>query len=567
MPTRPRRRIMTAVAIVGLLCALESAGRADPPPGPDDVQAVADKIDARIAAQWGKAGVVPGDPTDDAEFLRRVSLHLSGCIPPVSVARTFLDDRAPDKRRRYVEELLDEAGYVVNFSRFWRHVMIPAPEATEFRSNVYAVLFETWLRTNLSSNMAYDELARQVIRAGGDGALSTPARPGIARIAPTGEPSAIAFVLSRKSAPEEVASATARVFLGIRVECAQCHDHPFDHWKREEFWSFAAFFGGLVRQPGENFSLQISETPNKRELTIPNTAQVVQARYLGGSEPAWKTGERPRTVLSEWVASADNPYFARTAVNRIWDHLFGVGLVDPVDDFNEENIPSHPELLDELSAEFIRHGFDLKFLLQVIVSSKTYQLSSRRTHESQDDLRLFARMAAQGLTPAQIYDSLQQATGRSQDFVAGEQRFAINGYIGGEREFEEAFGLDSQAAARREATILQSLLMMNGASIAQATSLSGTASRSPYVAGPNAQRIPTQVVPSPGHTLLAVTEAPFLDLPARIETLYLATLTRKPSSDELRRVREYMESGKTEKEALADVFWALLNTTEFLLNH
>lgn len=554
--------------LIGMLATALYAGganvaRAQAPLPADDIQPVADKIDDFIAAQWAKAGAVPCSPADDAEFLRRVTLHISGCIPTVATARQFLEDTSPDKRRRYVEELLDDSGYIVNYSRFWRGVMLPEGDG-EFQSRLYPVLFEAWLRQQLNDNLPFDELARQVINTAG----STTVTPRPVRAANAGgEPTAAAFVVARKSVPEEVASATSRVFLGIRVECAQCHDHPFDHWKRDEFWSLAAFFSGLTPQQNGGFNLQISEIPNRREIKIPNTEQVVQARYLGGDAPVWTTDTKSRAALADWVTSAENPYFARTAVNRYWSNLFGVGLVDPVDDFNEDNVPSHPELLAYLAGEFTRHKFDLKFLIRAMTASKTYQLSSRRSHESQDDPQLFARMAVQGLTPAQILDSLVQASGRRRDFAQREQ-IRFNGVNLGESEFEETFAIDAQAAARREATILQSLLMMNGIVMAAATSSSDNRFLpQPEPNGVTVRRLVGQGSGSMGHTLLAVCDAPFLNLAGKIETLYLATLTRKPTDAELRRVQEYLQGGRSEKEALSDVYWALLNTTEFMLNH
>src|SRR5262249_47807301 len=195
---------------------------------------------------------------------------------------------------------------------------------------------------------------------------------------------------------EELAAGTVRVFLGVRIECAQCHDHPFAQWKRDQFWGQAAFFAG-VRRPANDtgdffIGTPLTELADRREITIPGTERVAQPVFLDGKEPQWKYRASARATLADWMTGKDNPFFARTAVNRLWAQLFGVGIVEPVDDFTEENKPSHPELLDELAHQLAEHGFDFKFLLRAITLSKTYQQSSIYPGASKPETRLFAYM-------------------------------------------------------------------------------------------------------------------------------------------------------------------------------
>jgi hypothetical protein len=532
---------LCAAVLLGLLAGWARAdGPAAESKAPaDEVRRVADHIDALIAKRWKEANAAPAEPASDAELIRRLYLHLDGGIPPVSRVREYLNDSSPDKHRRLVDQLLEGPGYVVHFTRYWRRVMLPETDS-DLQTRFLIPGFEGWLRDRLTENTSYDQIARQII----DVQLTQTNTSQRNDIQSLSNSSPLAFYQAKQVAPENLAASTSRIFLGIRIECAQCHDHPFDSWKRDQFWSLAAFFGGIVREGQPNVFGQVREIPDRREISIPDSDMVVQAGYLDGSEPQWRFRVGARKTLADWVASKDNPYFAKAAANRIWGHFFGRGIVEPVDDFSDANPPSHPELLNYLAQEFAVHEFDLKFLIRAITASKTYRLSSQRTHESQDDPELFARMNVQGLTPNQLYDSLAQATGARLSFQANNP--FLFGNQNEEGLFQETFDDGGTTLTNRETTILQALALMNGQLTANATNL--TQSR----------------------TLAAVVGAPFLDTEEKIEALYLAALSRKPSEKELSRLKAYVESGGPAKNsdlALADVFWALLNSSEFLLNH
>ncbi|QDU63217.1 hypothetical protein Pan216_40950 [Planctomycetes bacterium Pan216] len=491
-----------------------------------DAQRLSEEIDEHIASLWEETKAVPSEPADDAEFLRRVHLHVGGCIPSISEVRTFLADRSPGKRARVVEELLDGPGYVANFSLFWREVMLPEIDS-DFQFQRFRLGFELWLQEQLRENTSYDVLVRRILSSGS----ALPNQRAQGSFLPVSSPRA--FYQVKQGKPENLAAATARTFLGVRIECAQCHHHPFDNWKQDQFWSLAAFFGGSSTKDGE------------RKIAIPETKREVVALYLDGSAPEWSEQTDPRLTLADWVTSHENPYFARAAVNRLWGHFFGVGIVDPVDDFSDLHPPSHPEILDRLAEEFVAHDYDLKFLIRAITSSKTYQLSSRRTDPSQDDLRILARMPIQGLTADQIYDSLSQATGMRQAVLPRNVVF-FGGVDGRRTSFRAAFANASDAKTERESTILQALALMNGPFTTLATDLRNS------------------------QTLTAVIQSPFFTTKERIETLYLAALSREPRPDELSRLVTYVDQagpGTNRQAALADIFWALLNSSEFLLNH
>jgi hypothetical protein len=527
--------IPLALLLIGVHPALApGAGSAD------DVAILASLIDRRLAAGWEEAGVEPAPPASDTEFLRRVALDVAGRIPSVAEARAFLDDLAPqqEKRRALVDRLLMSPGYVNHFTDLWMKVLLPNLD-DELELQIYAPNFRAWLRRQLAENVPYDVMARAI--------LTTPVGEGrglsLLPFDAKARPSPLAFYASNDGKPENLAASTARVFLGVRLECAQCHDHPTASWKRDQFWSLAAFFSGIERRRETDCDLfQYREVPSRRELAISGGPRLVQARHLDGTRPAWSSAQgSARIMLADWVVARDNPYFARAVVNRVWSWFFGTGLVDPVDDMYEENPASHPELLDELAAALAAQRYDLKFLIRALTATRAYQLTSAGYAPGQDDPRLFARMPVRGMSPQQLYASFVQATGVRRE---GESLFVLDNSP--RRDFLEAFADQDGRPSERRTSITQALTLMNGRLSADATDLAR------------------------GGMLPAVADAFFLDTPAKVEVLYLATLARRPKAEELDRSVAYVERGGPTldpKKALADVLWSLINSAEFALNH
>lgn len=501
----------------------------------EDIQKLADRIDELIEKQWRENDVASASPSDDAEYLRRVWLDLAGKIPTAADTQDFLDDKSPDKRKKLVNELLNGPNYVMNSTNFWRKVLIPEAD-TNFNIRFMMPGFESWLRQRLAENKAYDDLVNEI--------LTTPVA-GVSPFQNGNNLTPVAFYQSKEIKPENLAAATSRMFLGIRIECAQCHDHPFDTWKQKDFWGYAAFFAAMQRQQrgGSGFLSQLQELFTRRTLKVPGTEEVVKATYLTGESPTIPGGSSARLTLAEWVTSKDNPYFAKSAANRVWGHLFGIGIVDPVDDFSDSNPPSHPELLDLLAKELAEHDFDMKFLVRAITASRTYQLTSAvRAKDDDTDPRLFSRMAVKGMTAEQLYDSLSQAAGTHETFdQAQRSRFGSTQ----RSRFIQQFTDSSSAPTERQTSVLQALSMMNGRLVSDATALESS------------------------RTLAGVIDFPGFTNERRIEVLFLATLNRRPRPDELDRFVKYVESSDSEKpeKALSDVFWTLLNSSEFSLNH
>lgn len=513
-----------AVAFVAVVTPLAGAAEPGTASEPIDADALAARIDAVLAARWAQSRVQPAATADDGEFLRRACLDLIGKIPTAAEAGDFLDDPRSDKREALVDRLLDSPAYITRATELWRQLLLPEAD-TEIQARALAGGFEAWLRRKVTEEASYDRIVRELLT------VKLNDRNSDAPVAARTDASPVAYYTAKEGKPENLASGVARVFLGVRLECAQCHNHPFSHWKREEFWGFAAFFAGVPQQADDAPAPSRTSAAPRRELTIPGTKKVVKAAYLDGSQPQWRPRADSREMLADWITTPENPYFARSAVNRVWARFFGIGLIEPVDDVDLEGEPELGALLDELAAQFRAHGYNLKYLIRAITATRAYGLSSV-SGPADSSRPMFAAMPVRGLSPGQFFDSLTQATGR--DRADARARFL------------ELFANREERSTEAQTSILQALTMMNGSHVASATS------------------------PDTGDVLGAIVKAPFLDARGRIETLYLATLTRRPNAEELALLARYVEQSKSADDrakALSDIFWALLNGPEFHLNH
>ena len=492
-----------------------------------DPRALAEKIDSRIDAKLVAAKIAPAAAASDAEFLRRAHLDITGRIPTSRDVHEFLDNRDPDKRAKLIDDLLETPQHAAHFAAIWRNALVPEtsaiPEARLFRSG-----FEAWLRQRFRTNTRYDVLVRELLSTPISGDADSPS----AALKKPDEANPLAFFAVKEAKPENLAATASRVFLGVQIECAQCHDHPFAKWTRDQFWNTAAFFSGIERH-GDGLFAPISEAANKREISPGMGKQPVPALFLDERKPEFGS-TNPRAVLAKWMTSPDNAYFAKAAVNRVWGRFFGRGLVDPVDDFRDDNPCTHPELLDDLAKGFVDSGFDLRFLVKSICRTKAYGRTSARSDPSQDDPRWFARAAVRGLSAEQLYDSLLRATG-----------FRDTGRGNSPRDQFLTRFAPTGKPSEPETSIPQALALMNGRFIADAVTLQSSS------------------------TLLAACETPGLGLNDRIELLYIAALGRKPTVKELDRMTKHVTDAdeKRQAERLGDVFWVLLNSAEFRLNH
>ena len=508
---------------------------------PKSVAETAGEIDRLFSKAWTSNHIEPAPAATDEEFVRRLYLDLAGRIPAASETREFLSSTSAAKRSELVEQLLDGPAFVRHFTIIWRNALIPQA-FNEPGTRALVPGFEAWLWKHFSEETPYDQIVRELITTPIDFGNN---QPGLLQSASS--PSA--FFIVRQLQPENLATGTSRAFLGVRLDCAQCHDHPFDKWKRDQFWNMAAFYSGFQQPDNADpdnpaMMMNVRENNSAHSIRVPSTGNVVTAKFLTGIEPEWTADAQPRKILADWVTARDNPWFAKMAVNRLWAQFLGQGIVQPVDDFSENNPPSHPDLLNLLSEQFIAHDYDLKFLVRTITSTRVYQTTSRQTHESQSDPRQFARAALRGLTPEQFFDSLAEAVGYYQPYRT-DNPFVIDEDTPRGR-YLELFRDEAESPLMKETTILQALAMMNGEFIDDATTLDKS------------------------QTLRAVADFPLMTNDEKLDTLFVAALSRQPTDSEQATFGKFITDGGTTgdaENAMADIFWALLNSSEFLLNH
>lgn len=519
------RLLALLVVVLGLALPAEAA-----PPAEAEMAA---RIDAHLVELWTRADVLPAPPAEDAEFLRRAWLDLCGIIPPLNDSDTlcgihgFLASVDPAKRIRLVERLLAKPSHATHFANVWKNVLLP--QDTDAQRLGGEAGFHAWLRSQFADNVSYDVLISNLVLAKGQATQPGPAL----------------FYTSLQLKPEELAASTSRVFLGTQIQCAQCHDHPFDHWKKADFWGYAAFFAQL-QQPTMGRTptpavLQVADS-NRGEVMVPGSQEAVTPRFLGGETSVDRSSKTRRERLVQWLTWPENPFVARAAVNRVWALLFGRGLVHPVDDLGAHNPCAHPELMQDLAEYFVRCGYDLNALVRTLTQTKAYQLSSRSPPGADDAPELFARMGIKSLTAEQLYDCLNEAMRRREAPAQPlSSPITIRASDITKQAFLARFRAPTQGVTEYEGGIPQALTLMNGASIRQATDLRQS-------------------------DLLLALEAPFFTSEKRVETLFLSALSRPPRDDEREKFVAYVERANN-GQALGDVLWALLNSAEFMLNH
>lgn len=525
------------------------------------------KIDESYQKLWQSKAIRPAPPASDEEFLRRVYLDLTGRIPTFQQAKQYLGSEDPNRRRKLIGDLLNSTEHAQYFARIWTLIFL-GQKKDRF---VDPPKFQAWLQDQFQQNTGWDQMTRSLITA--EGKLN--------------ENPELNWYAKQKLDASNLADNTSRIFLGIQLGCARCHNHPHDDWKLEDFYGMAAFYSGLererltsseriqfrqlkeertemkqqlkeiknsgadrasnyrkemkqkVEQDREMFKslLGISQTRSLTIITeIKGEKKVYPAKFLLTPETAHVSGNQ-REALAGWITSEENPFFAKAYVNRIWGLLMGRGFVEPVDDLGSSNTPSNPELLEFLANDFKSHKYDIKHLLSAILNSNTYQLSSLSKKDNAAEYCENAKVKM--LTADQLFNSMVIATSaekayqQSEDFQ--EKRDAVHRYY--------VFLFDNDESKSNEdifsGTIPQALFLMNG-------------------------KMSNEIV-------RRAFKMNFTDDGAepvkRVQTIFLSILSRKPTPSELEGVRTYVRTNENQTDAYEDLVWALFNSNEFLFNH
>jgi len=488
------------------------------------VRDVAKDIDRFITSDLIRNQQQPNPRLSDELFVRRVYLEIGGRIPRLAEIGDFVTSKDARKREKLIDKLLSSHDYVSHTYNYWADIL--RLQDHPINNNQIAQPYHEWIKDSIRTNMPYDEWVHTMLTAEG-------------RI---WENPAVGFAMRDSNMELDAVDNMVQVFLGTQIGCAQCHDHPFDDWKQEDFWGYAAFFARLPKNDnmvrGRNFRLT---DRMEGDVTLPETETVVLPKYPGGEASSQQDYGTRRQQLSIWMASPDNPYVARAAVNRIWSMLFGRGLVNPVDDLGPHNPASHPELLETLTNYFIDTQYDLRNLLRVLCSTDAYSRTSQVDPAAVPAPELFAAMAVKVQTAEQLYDSLSRCLSQSEQEYSPFPGVSMDGR---RQQFLTKMVSRSADATEYDRGLQQALKLMNGSETSEATDLERS-------------------------SLLTSLEAPFLSDTQRIEILYLATLTRFPTAAEIARAEEFIAADSTNegrRMARADVLWALLNSAEFTMN-
>jgi hypothetical protein len=483
-------------------------------------------VDQLINAKLKKLRVQPSELCSDAEFMRRVSLDICGIVPTPEQVQAFEADTAPDKRAKWIDELLERKEFVEIWLMKWSEMLqVRSTNTVSYKSTL---LYYDWLKEKIASNVPVNEMVIELLSAKG-GTFSNPATNF--------------FENERDNL--KISENVAQVFMGTRIQCAQCHNHPFDRWTMDDYYSFAAFFAQVARKQGDDPRERIIFSGGG-ETKHPVTQQVMQPKFLGGETPDVKGKDR-REVLAKWLASSDNPYFAKNLANVVWAHFFGKGIVDEVDDVRVSNPAVNQQLLDELGRMFTDYNYDFKSIVRDICNSRTYQLSTTTNATNATDETNFSHAMLRRIRAEVLLDVISQITNTKNKFKGlpvGSRAVQIaDGNTS--NYFLTTFGRSSRESVcscevKMEPNLSQALHLLNGETVHEKIKKGGLVKT-----WLDESKTPEQV----------------------IEQMYLRCFSRQPTESETQSLMESVNAAENKQEALEDVFWALLNAKEFVFNH
>jgi len=486
-------------------------------------------IDDLVYAKLKKLRITPSELCDDATFVRRTTLDITGTLPTPDELKKFLAEQSPAKREHLVESLLNRPEFADLWVMKFAELLQIRSRQDQFSQKAALAYFD-WLRDKMLANVPIDQIVRELLTANGSTLANPPAN-----------------YYQVTTDTLKVAENTAQAFMGMRIQCAQCHNHPFDRWTMNDYYSFANFFPQVGRKQGEDPREYIVYDRGEGDVRHLVTGKPLAPKFLGAAQPEIKKGESRRDVLAKWLASAENPWFAKNLANIVWAHFLGKGIIDPVDDVRISNPASNPELLDALGAKFTEYGYDFKKLVRDICNSRTYQLSTRANETNAGDDRNFAKASVRRLRAEVLLDCISQVT-ETKDKFAGIPKGAravqipdgnTTGY------FLTTFGRATRETVcscevKMEPNLSQALHLLNGTT-AEGKIKEGGVVKAMLKAGKKREEI--------------------------LDDLYLRALGRRPSDAERAKLTGFFGDPKTDEQVLNDLFWALLNAKEFVFNH
>ena len=497
----------------------------------------ANYVDTHINAKLKQMSILPSGTCTDDEFVRRAYLDCIGRLPTVEETKAFMADKATTKRDALIEKLADAPEFADFWALKWADILRSNRKTIQVKGS-YG--FQSWLRQHFQKNTPMDEIVRELITSSGNTYTNPPAN--YYRIAKD---------------PQSLAETTAQLFLGVRMQCAKCHNHPFERWTQDDYYGMAAWFARVKQKPepvvgtrpaGPNTSAEVIFTSRDGEVSQPRTGKVMKPRYIGVGDADVKPGDDRRVALAGWLTSPGNPFFAKSVVNRVWFHLMGKGIVDPVDDFRESNPSCNDELLDALAADFAKNKFDLKYLAKTIMKSRTYQASAQPTDSNRDDGKYFSHAVTKMLTAEQLLDAICDVTGVPEKYAglpAGTRAIQLpDGEVN--HPFLKTFGQPARELAcecerESDGNLAQALQLINGPTLNE------------KIRNPN-NRV--------GKLLTG--KASDDDM---LSELYHAALARPPFPEEKEKALAHVKARADKRKAWEDVLWALINTREFLFRH
>ncbi|HEV3138286.1 MAG TPA: DUF1549 and DUF1553 domain-containing protein, partial [Pirellulales bacterium] len=484
-------------------------------------------VDELVDAKLRRIRVLPSDVCSDEVFLRRATIDVTGLLPTIEEYQAFMADADPAKRARLVDRLLERKEFSEIWALKWANLlMVKSNNDVSYKS---MFLYSNWLTNQISSNVPLNQMVQNLLSASG-GTFKNPATNY--------------YQIERDTL--KTAENVAQVFMGIRTQCSQCHNHPFDRWTMDDYYSFAAFFAQIGRKQGEDYRETIIFNSGGGEVNHPVGGRRMAPKFLGGATPN-VDGKDRRAELVKWLASPENPYFATSVANRVWAHFFGLGIVEPIDDIRVSNPASNPELFQSLGDKLTSYNYDFKQLVRDICNSHAYQRSSQANASNEEDTKNFSHSRIRRIPAESLLDCLSQVTEIQEKFQGlplGARAVQVaDGTTS--NYFLTSFGRSPRttvcaAEATTEPTLSQALHLINGDTVARKI---GESKRLQKLI--DAGQKPAQIV----------------------ETIYLACLSRKPSPEEMQKLEGLLAAEANPRNAVDDILWAVLNSREYLFNH